>query len=129
MRRGTAEATMAAAVEFLRGLVDREEPLLRALPGTLRFDLRGDGTVDRWFVSVEDGSFSVSRRNAKADCVARMDVGLADALARGEANAVSATLRGDIEIEGDMALLLAFQRLFPGPPDAGGPADRIGSLP
>jgi putative sterol carrier protein len=52
---------------------------------------------------------------------------LFEAIARGDANAFAAALRGEIEIEGDAALLLAFQRLFPGPREpaaAGAPRSR-----
>jgi len=119
---------MADASQFFQGLVGRDKPLLRHLSGTVRFDLRQDGRLDHWFVAVDDGDVAISRRNAKADCVARMDADLFDALIRGEVNAVSATFRGDIEIEGQPALLLAFQRLFPGPPagTARGRAERSG---
>jgi putative sterol carrier protein len=106
---------MADASQFFQGLVGRDEPVLRHLSGTVRFDLRQDGGFDHWFVAVDDGDVAISRRNAKADCVARMDADLFDALIRGEVNAISAAFRGDIEIEGQPALLLAFQRLFPGP--------------
>ena len=72
--------------------------------------------MQSWMVSIRDGDVEVSRRKGKADCTARMEYGLFEALARGEANAIAATLRGDVEIEGQPAILLAFQRLFPGPP-------------
>jgi putative sterol carrier protein len=118
-----------AAALFFQGLVGRDEPLLQHLSGTVRFDLRHDDGVDRWFVAVDHGDVEISHRNAKADCVARMDADLFDALTRGEVNAISAAFRGDIEIEGQPAMLLAFQRLFPGPSAAtvAGRADRSGS--
>jgi putative sterol carrier protein len=119
---------MATADEFFQELTERQEPLLRNLSGTIRFDLKNDGTVERWFVTIHDGATRVSHKNAKADCVAEMDESFFEALTRGEANAISATLRGDIEIEGQPALLLGFQRLFPGPPaTAGDQAEKIGS--
>jgi hypothetical protein len=34
----------------------------------------------------------------------------------GTANAITAQLRGDLVVEGDMHLFMVFQRLFPGPP-------------
>jgi hypothetical protein len=34
----------------------------------------------------------------------------------GKANAMAATLRGVIVPEGDLGLVISFQRLFPGPP-------------
>jgi putative sterol carrier protein len=108
---------MGATREFFETLdTRRDDPALRNLSGTLRFDLRGDKAVDSWFVKVGDGKVTAKRGKAKADCLATMDSDLFEALVRGEVNAISAALRGDVEIEGQPALLLAFQRLFPGPP-------------
>ena len=92
----------------------RPDPM-RHLSGSIRFDLRHDGGIGRYLVTIDDGSVSVSRRNAPADCVVRTDEQMFEALARGEANAITAYLRGDIELDGPPALLLAFQRLLPGP--------------
>ncbi len=100
---------------FFENLDGTEEPLLRHVSGTIRFDLRQGDAVEPWTVEVADGRVSVSHRRTKADCTATADAEIFDAVSRGEMNAVSATLRGDIEVEGQVALLLAFQRLFPGP--------------
>jgi hypothetical protein len=43
---------------------------------------------------------------------------LFDDIVQGRANAVAATLRGDIGVEGDVRLLNVFQRVFPGPSEA-----------
>jgi hypothetical protein len=40
---------------------------------------------------------------------------LFERVARGEANALAAALRGEIDVEGEPGLLMAFERLFPGP--------------
>jgi putative sterol carrier protein len=93
-----------------------DQPTLRHLNGTIRFDLEGDEAVDSWLVTINDGDVAVSRRKSGADCIATLDEGLFAKLVSGEANAVAAFLRGEIEIEGQPGLLLAFQRLFPGPP-------------
>ena len=93
-----------------------DDPALRGVSGTIRFDLLHDGSIQPWLVTISDGRASVSQRKVKADCIARMEEDLFAGLTLGEANAVSAALRGEIEIEGDVSLLLAFQRLFPGPP-------------
>jgi putative sterol carrier protein len=92
-------------------------PELENAKGTLRFDLRDTGkrTV-RWLVALENGTVTVSRRNAKADCIVRADKAVFDRIASGEQNGMAAFLRGAIEVEGDQALLLSFQRLFPAPP-------------
>jgi putative sterol carrier protein len=94
------------------------EPLLKKSSGTLRFDLRNGKQVDRWLVAVKKGDVAVSRRNAQADIVVSADRALFDGIASGKTNALAALLRGEMGIDGDVPLLVAFQRLFPGPPRA-----------
>jgi putative sterol carrier protein len=118
---------MATPAEFFHDLAARREPLLEHMSGTLRIDLQRDGTVERWFLTIDNGDVRVSHKNAKADCVAEMDEALFDAMTRGEVNAISAAFRGDVTLRGQPALLLAFQRLFPGPPEAVGRRQKIGS--
>ena len=67
-------------------------------------------------MAVDKGHIAVSRRNARADCVVRAGKDLFDEMADGRANAVVALLRGRMGVEGDLELLVRFQRLFPGPP-------------
>jgi putative sterol carrier protein len=120
------EVRMSSVSAFMKTLESRAEaPPLRHLSGTIRFDLRGEGVVEPWTATFTDGTVSVSHRKRKADCVATMDEDLFDAMMRGEMNGVAATLRGEIEIEGDVALLLAFERLFPGPPGGVAPGVQI----
>jgi putative sterol carrier protein len=89
-------------------------PALGKASGTLRFDLKGRKRTTRWLVTVDKGDVAVSQRNAKADCVVRAEENVFERIASGEQNAMAALLRGAVEIEGDEALLLPFQRLFPG---------------
>lgn len=119
---------MASASTFVEALeARRDDPVLRRFSGTIRFQLRSDGTVRPLTVTIADGAASVSRRKTKADCIATMDEALFDAIAAGEANAVTAFLRGEIEIEGEVALLLAFERAFPGPAARRAGAETSGS--
>jgi putative sterol carrier protein len=106
-----------ATEEFFADLASRGHELaLEKTTGTIRFDLTGGERTTRWLVAIEKGDVNVSHRNVKADCVVRVDRTLFDGIASGEANALAAVLRGAMDIEGDRGLLLAFQRLFPGPP-------------
>ena len=106
-----------ATQEFFEALsARRHEPLLRSVSGTLRFDLEDGGRVEHWFVGVTQGDVAVSHRRAAADCVLRGSRALFDGMARGDVNAIAAALRGECTIQGDPAIVLAFQRLFPGPP-------------
>ena len=41
---------------------------------------------------------------------------LFDSMATGKVNAMAAALRGVVAPEGNLGLLVSFQRLFPGPP-------------
>jgi putative sterol carrier protein len=77
-------------------------------------------------VAIEKGDLTVSRKRARADCVARADAELFEAIVKGEMNPMAALLRGSMHVEGDPELLVLFQRLFPGPPGATGrpPATR-----
>src|SRR3954449_1268585 len=112
-----AGATVAdATAEFFDELGRREhEPLLQKITGTFRFDVTGE-PAEHWYVAVERGRVTVSRRNARADCSVRADRETFAAIAGGQANALAATLRGAAVIEGNVGLLAGFQRLFPGPP-------------
>lgn len=89
------------------------DPLLEKAKGAIRFDLVDDGKLEHWLVRLDRGAVAVSRRRAAADCVARADKALFDAFARGDANAMTAVLRGELTFDGDPELLVRFQRILP----------------
>jgi ubiquinone biosynthesis protein UbiJ len=106
-----------ATEEFFADLASRgDEPALRKTTGTIRFDLTGQRTT-RWLVSIAKGDVDVSHKSGRADCVVRVDRELFQEIASGRANMLAGVLRGAIAIDGDPALLLSFQHLFPGPQD------------
>jgi putative sterol carrier protein len=112
--------TPATTAAFFAELAERgHEPLLHAASGTVRFDLRDGENVERWLVAIDRGTVSVTRKREKADCVVFTDRRLFDRIVTGQANAMTAFLRGLIGLEGDPQLLLLFQRLFPGPAQPG----------
>jgi putative sterol carrier protein len=112
-RRPLMEATTA----FFHELGTRgHEPLLEKATGTIRFELTNGRRKARWLVTVAKGDVTVSHRNARADCVIRVDHGLFDQIVTGEENAMAAMLRGAVSVEGRPELLVLFQRLFPAPP-------------
>jgi putative sterol carrier protein len=116
-----------ATTRFFDALARRgHEPMLEKVRATVRFDLADDGRTERWLVSVDKGDVSVSRRNARADCVIRTDKELFQRLARGEVNAMAALLRGAIAVEGDPQLIVLFQRLLPSPPGSRDPRTSAG---
>jgi predicted lipid carrier protein YhbT len=107
----------AGIVEFFEELGRREhEPLLEKVTGRVRFDLVDAGRPDRWLVSVDKGDTRVLHKGGPADCTVRADRALFERLCRGEENALAAVLRGALVCGGDVELLLAIQRIFPGPP-------------
>jgi putative sterol carrier protein len=102
--------------EFFQELQQRgNAPLMGNATGTIRFEVVNGSRVARWFVSLKKGDVTVSRQGAEPDCVVRGDKALIDGMFRGDVNPMTATLRGDIEIEGDIELLVLFQRVLPGP--------------
>jgi putative sterol carrier protein len=106
-----------STIQFFDELGSRgHEPLLEKATGTVRFDLTEGKKTERWLVTVAKGDLAVSHRNVRADCVVSSDKALFDGVASGKTNAMAALLRGAMSVEGDVRLLVAFQRLFPGSP-------------
>jgi predicted lipid carrier protein YhbT len=107
-----ADATGA----FIAGLAERgHEPLLEKARGTVRLEVLGDKRTRSWLLTLERGDVTVSRGRKAADATVRTTEKLLGRLVRGQANALTAFLRGDLQVEGDPAILLSLQRLFPGP--------------
>jgi putative sterol carrier protein len=80
--------------------------------GSVRFDIVGSRGTDSWRVDINKGDIVVTRDDAPADAVAYADKAVIDGIIRGEVNAVAATLRGVLVVEGNWDLLLLCQRLF-----------------
>ena len=91
------------------------EPALANVSGRVGFDIVEGRRARHWLVTIESGDISVSRRKGNADCTMRAGVDVFDRLARGVDNAMAATLRGALTCAGEVDLLLAVQKLFPGP--------------
>ena len=107
----------AATTEFFEGLNERgHDPLLATTSGTVRVDLRKNGKVERWHISIDKGDIAVSHRRDASDCTVSAPADLFDRIASGEENAFAAALRGDVVVGGDTRLLVRLQRLFPSPP-------------
>jgi putative sterol carrier protein len=110
---------MADTIEkFFQDLEDKgHQPLLGKVRGTVRFDLvNGNGPTDHWLVAVDHGDFTITHKEANADCTMQADKALFERLITGEENAIAATLRGALVCVGNVELLFAIQRIFPGPP-------------
>jgi hypothetical protein len=114
-----------ATAEFL-GALDRAglEPRLGRAEGAVRIELERGGRTERWFLDARRGKVNVSRRRVPYDCTVRTSGALFDGMVRGEVNALTALLRGEIDVEGNPEMLVLVQRLFPGPPPAAAGARR-----
>lgn len=83
--------------------------------GTVRVEVE-DG--ERWCVTFDRGALGVSRDVLDAECVVRTDRATLDGMVEGRVNATAALLRGLVQAEGDVELLIYLQRFFPSPPGA-----------
>jgi putative sterol carrier protein len=92
------------------------ESRLGRAEGTVRVELDRDGRTERWFLALRRGKVSVSRRRTPYDCTIHTSGALFDAMVSGRANAMTALLRGEVEVDGNPELLVLLQRLFPSPP-------------
>ncbi|HEY4190793.1 MAG TPA: SCP2 sterol-binding domain-containing protein [Candidatus Limnocylindrales bacterium] len=105
-----------ATAEFFDALAQRgTEPLLGRTRATVRFDIGGDGAMDQWLVRLDEGSIVVTHGDGEADSIIRSERAAFDEVASGRTNAMSATLRGALVLDGDPRLLVRIQRLFPAP--------------
>ena len=91
-------------------------PLFRDVKGTIRFDVSSDTGVKRWAVTLQKGEVAVSNRNVKADAVVAVDRTLFNEIAEGRRTPWPPSSEAPWVMTGDMRMVLAFQRFFPGKP-------------
>jgi hypothetical protein len=102
--------------EFFADLGQRKHvPLLEGATGTIGFDLMQDTCSEHWLLAILNGDVSVSRDTTDADCYIRADRELFDRILVGEEYLLSALLRGAVALEGNLELVVLFERLLPGP--------------
>jgi putative sterol carrier protein len=97
-----------------------QEPRLGRAEGTVRIELVRDGRTERWYLDARRGQVNVSRKRIPYDCTVRTSGALFDGMVTGKVNALTALLRGELEVEGNPEMLVLVQRLFPSPPAASG---------
>jgi putative sterol carrier protein len=96
---------------FFTRLAERgHEPLLHSVSGTIRLDI---GDAGSWFVAVKNGSLSVSRDTAGADCLFACSREDFDRMVVGKQNPTTLFMQGRMKITGNLGLAQKFQRLFP----------------
>ena len=93
--------------------------MLARITATVRFDIIADERTDSWRIDMKNGDLDVSHGGGDADCVITAKKRLFDGIASGKLNAMAALLRGELAVSGDPELMVAVQRLFPGPPRMG----------
>lgn len=119
----TSVSRSSTEAAFFDALAGRGQvPLLRRAAGTLRFDLTDHGRAEHWFVALRHGEVDVSRGSGPADAVVRVAKGTFEGMVTGRVNAMAAVLRGEVEVEGDLGLVLLFLRVAPSPAGAPDPA-------
>jgi hypothetical protein len=127
MSRTDREVKASSAERFFAGLAESGHiATFEREWATIRFDIldpdshaRSDKS-ERWYVTIDDGSVSVTRQDRPADAVARVSRADFEAITSGRLNAQAAVLRGLLTVEGKMAALVMFQRCLPGPPGSKG---------
>src|SRR4051812_25663675 len=116
MRERTKPRTSDSIAEFFAELDRRgHEPLLAKAKGSARFDIAAGKRTERWRLTIDRGDLRVSRQNAGADCVLRVDRPTFEQAVKGKLNLMAAALRGELTMAGDARLLVLLQRLFPRP--------------
>jgi alkyl sulfatase BDS1-like metallo-beta-lactamase superfamily hydrolase len=106
-----------ATAEFFAALGSRgHDPRLRKASGSIRFDIVNGKRTERWLVTLDKGDVGISRRNARADAVVTAERALFNRVASGETNVVAALLCEELDVEGNVNLLVLFRRLLPAPP-------------
>ena len=109
---------VTSSEDFFHGLHERgRDPLLRKATGVTRFDIVDGPGTDRWLLTVDRGEVRISRgdEDSPSDAVLRADRATFARIAAGRMNILAAVLRGAVQIEGDVRLLVLLQRLFPRP--------------
>ncbi len=86
------------------------EPLLHSTSGTIRWDIADEGS---WFVVADNGSVSVEKDLAKADCVLTCSREDFDRMVVGKQNPTTLLMQGKMKISGDIGLAQMFQRILP----------------
>jgi predicted lipid carrier protein YhbT len=97
------------------------EPSLAKTRGSVRVTVADASQPRSWLVRVDRGRVSVSQDDAPAECAVRGTGTLLDAILGGETNPVAAYLRGELDVEGNLELVVLFQRLLPSPTGRGQP--------
>ncbi|MGY0006654.1 SCP2 sterol-binding domain-containing protein [Micromonospora sp. I033] len=118
--------SVSAAEYLARRVPGRHPDLPENTAGTLRLDLHEGARTEHWFLTIDRQEVRVDRLADEADLVLRADREVFDRIAAGRLNPAAALLRNDLTAQGNLRLLLALRRLFPGPSGARHPREVAG---
>ncbi|MCO1594230.1 SCP2 sterol-binding domain-containing protein [Micromonospora sp. RHAY321] len=107
----------ATSAFFERLTVAGQDPRFSKICGSVRFDIRDGDRVEQWLLMIDHGRMRVTRSGDPAGTVITVSAPFAEAMARGEVNGLAAILRGEIQVDGDLAMALRIGRLFPRAPE------------
>ncbi|MEU8262522.1 SCP2 sterol-binding domain-containing protein [Micromonospora sp. NPDC048999] len=106
------------AEHLIEQVAGRHNEIPENTAGTVRLDLHDGGTTEHWYLTIDHQDVRVARSAGEADMVVHVDRDVFERIATGSPRLVSALLRNDITVQGDVRLLMTLRRLFPGPPEA-----------
>ena len=102
--------------DFFTALATRRyEPLLHSVSGTVQWNIEGEG---HWNVVIAKGAITVNRDTGVPDSVLSCNKDTFLALAKGVQNPLTALLRGNLALQGNIGLAQVFQRVFQSQPGA-----------
>lgn len=111
--------------EFFDDLARRGfDARLGTVTGTIGFDLDDGEDHSHWVVAIDRGHIAVSAEPRTADCVLHATRAQFNAIILGQDSALAAMFRGATTTEGNLQLLLYFERLLPAAAGARDPRDR-----
>ncbi|RLK12131.1 SCP-2 sterol transfer family protein [Micromonospora sp. M71_S20] len=108
---------MTATSAFFEQLADvGHDPRLCKVRGTVRFDIREGDRMEQWLLDIDHGRLRVTQSDGPAETVITVTADVAEAMSRGEMNGLAGIARGEIMVDGNLALAMRIGRLFPVPP-------------
>jgi len=88
------------------------ERLLEGTSGVVLAEIHDGEQTERWYVTIHRGDISVARKGVAPDTVIRADGDTFDAIVSGKLSIMPAILRGLVEVEGKVNLLVGMQALY-----------------
>ncbi|MET8090431.1 SCP2 sterol-binding domain-containing protein [Micromonospora sp. NPDC005220] len=114
----------ATAEQYLQQLdTGRRSDLPETTAGTLRLDVRDNGSTDHWYLTISDQQVQVARSADEADLVVGADRWVFDRMVNGQLHPGVALLRNELTVQGNMQLLMLLRRIFKGPSGARHPRE------